>query len=65
MKSIVRVGRAGKRKPGMPDAAAIPQAPDARVELIQALIPLGLEAVNDTVGVKVVYDLSTTCFSRR
>lgn len=53
MKSIVRVGRAGKRKPGMPDAAAIPQAPDARVELIQALIPLGLEAVNDLLQQEV------------
>ncbi len=50
MRSVVRIGRNGKsrarageaeaRKAGLLDV-------DSRVEIIQALIPLGLEAVNE------------------
>ncbi|MBU0618426.1 MAG: transposase [Planctomycetes bacterium] len=47
MKSIVRIGGSGKRsRPDLSAAAAELNALDSRVELIQALIPLGLEAVN-------------------
>jgi len=48
MKSIVRIGRLGKRG-GRADgnAEAELDALDSRVELIQALIPLGLEAVQE------------------
>jgi putative transposase len=53
MKSIVRVGRAGKGNSDLPGDAGLPEAPDARVELIQALIPLGLEAVNDLLQQEV------------
>ena len=54
MKSIVRVGRKGKRGCS---AAVVAEAEldrlDSRVELIQALIPLGLEAVNDLLQQEV------------
>ncbi len=53
-KSVVRIGRTGK---GVESAAAqgregpeanLPEL-DTRVELIQALIPIGLEAVNEVL----------------
>jgi len=52
MRSIVRVGRKGKRTAGAgpwqrPAAEAALASLDSRVQLIQALIPLGLEAVNE------------------
>lgn len=64
MKSIVEVDRRGKGKSGKgkgnregkaAEAASngVPEAPDTRVELIQALIPLGLEAVNDMLQAEV------------
>ncbi len=54
MKSIVRVGMASKGKQRyLPAKAAMAEAPDARVELIQALIPLGLKAVNDLLQQEV------------
>lgn len=60
MRSIVRVGRAGKGEAEQSanatpagGQAAIPEVPDARVELIQALIPLGLEAVNELLQQEV------------
>lgn len=46
MRSVVRIGKAGKRTgPAGSGGAAELSTLDARVELIQALIPLGLEAV--------------------
>ena len=54
MRSIVRIGSAGKRSgtAGSGAAAAL-NALDARVELIQALIPLGLEAVRELLEQEV------------
>ena len=54
MKSIVRVGRKGKRS-GLAALAAEAElsALDSRVELIQALIPLGLEAVSELLQQEV------------
>jgi len=54
MKSIVRIGGAGKRS-GTPGAGAVAELNglDARVELIQALIPLGLEAVQELLRQEV------------
>jgi putative transposase len=54
MKSIVRIGGPGKRNArAAGDAEAGLNALDSRVELIQALIPLGLEAVNDLLQQEV------------
>ena len=54
MRSIVRVVRKGKRKGSAALAAeAELNALDSRVELIQALIPLGLEAVNELLQQEV------------
>jgi transposase-like protein len=50
MRSIVRIGGKGKRADG---AAAGLSGLDARVELIQALIPLGLEAVQELLQQEV------------
>jgi hypothetical protein len=48
MKSIVRIGGPGKRSGSAAVAAAAElNALDSRVELIQALIPLGLEVVSE------------------
>ena len=56
MKSVVRIGanRKGRRKDL--DEAMTGDRPqiDARAELIQALIPIGLEAVNDLLQQEVV-----------
>ncbi len=56
MKSFVRIGanRKGRRKDL--DEAITGDRPriDARAELIQALIPIGLEAVNDLLQQEVV-----------
>jgi len=61
MKSIVRIGSPGKRgDPAAEAADAELNALDSRVELIQALIPLGLEAVNDLLQQEV-----TTLAGRR
>jgi putative transposase len=49
MKSIVRIGRGGKGK-----RTAMVETSNTRVELIQALIPLGLEAVADVLQQEVV-----------
>jgi putative transposase len=54
MKSIVRVGWKGKRnRSAAVVAAAELNALDARVELIQALIPLGLDAVQELLQQEV------------
>ena len=61
MKSIVRVRRRGKRRERAEGVAAerataaegVATALDSRVELIQALIPLGLEAVRDVLQQEV------------
>jgi len=50
MRSIIRVGRVGKGDQAhRPTRGTKLETVDARVELIQALIPLGLEAVNDVL----------------
>lgn len=57
MKSVVRIQRQGKVKLAGPGAlAAVPGGADvdSRVALIQALIPLGLEAVADALEAEVV-----------
>ena len=56
MRSIVQIGANGKggRKAGPPVAEAQPLAIDARAELIQALIPIGLEAVSELLQQEVV-----------
>ena len=56
MRSIVQIGANGKggRKAGPPAAEAQPLAIDARAELIQALIPIGLEAVSELLQQEVV-----------
>jgi len=54
MKSIVRIGGVGKPGgPTTPMAEAELSRLDARVELIQALIPLGLEAVQELLAQEV------------
>jgi putative transposase len=54
MKSIVRIGSPGKRSgPGLVGAEAELSALDSRLELIQALIPLGLEAVQELLQQEV------------
>ena len=56
MKSVVRIGAKRKcRRKDFDEAVAgdWPQI-DARAELIQALIPIGLEAVNDLLQQEVV-----------
>ena len=56
MKSVVRIGANGKgRRKNIDEVVAgdWPQI-DARAELIQALIPIGLEAVNDLLQQEVV-----------
>jgi putative transposase len=52
MKSIVQVGTGGKGK-RKAAAAVMVETPNTRVELIQALIPLGLEAVHDVLQQEV------------
>ncbi len=56
MRSVVQMGANGKgrRKAGATAAGATPPAIDARAELIQALIPIGLEAVNELLQQEVV-----------
>ncbi len=54
MKSIVRIGRPGKRsRRADEDAETELNALDSRVELIQARIPLGLEAVQELLRQEV------------
>ena len=54
MKSIVRMGGVGKRsRAALVGAEAELNALDSRVELIQALIPLGLEAVQELLQQEV------------
>jgi transposase-like protein len=54
MRSIVRIGGSGKRTgAGVGGGEAELNALDARVELIQALIPLGLEAVKELLQQEV------------
>ena len=54
LKSIVRMGGAGKRRrPALVGAEAELNVLDSRVELIQALIPLGLEAVSELLQQEV------------
>jgi len=57
-KSVVRIGRRGKGvessgERGREGLPAHPPALDTRVELIQALIPIGLEAVNELLQQEV------------
>ena len=56
MSSVVRIGanRKGSRKDFEEADAGDRPAIDARAELIQALIPIGLEAVNDLLQQEVV-----------
>lgn len=56
MRSVLQIGANGKggRKAGATAAEAEPPAIDARAELIQALIPIGLEAVNELLQQEVV-----------
>ncbi len=56
MKSVVRIGANSKGRRKRLDEAATGDRPqiDARAELIQALIPIGLEAVNDLLQQEVV-----------
>ena len=53
MRSIVRVAGASKSQRVSAANSAVAQGPEARVELIQALIPLGLEAVNEVLQQEV------------
>ena len=57
-KNVVRIGRGGKRaeaagERGRQRRQADLLEPDTRVELIQALIPIGLEAVKDVLQQEV------------
>ena len=56
MKSVVRIGANSKGRGKDLDEAVAGDRPqlDARAELIQALIPIGLEAVNDLLQQEVV-----------
>ncbi|MDE3036222.1 MAG: transposase [Nitrospirota bacterium] len=57
MRRVVRIQRQGKVKdvPGAASAAGVPtEEIDAQVALIQALIPLGLQAVAETLEAEVV-----------
>jgi len=56
MSSVVRIGSKSKGKRKNIDEATAENQPqlDARAELIQALIPIGLEAVNDLLQQEVV-----------
>ena len=56
MKSVVRIGANRKSKEKDLDEAVTGDRPqiDARAELIQALIPIGLEAVNELLQQEVV-----------
>lgn len=51
MRKVIQVGRKGKREDG--EALRMAEQIDSRVELIQALIPLGLDAVNDLLQKEV------------
>jgi len=58
MRSIVRIASRGKRRAnqestGVDRAAGLAAGLNSRVELIQVLIPLGLEAVNDLLQKEV------------
>jgi len=57
MKKVIRIGRQGKVKDVL-GAPSVPGAPpeeiDSKVALIQALIPLGLQAVAETLEAEVV-----------
>lgn len=53
MKSIVRIRRGGKGQLKVKAASAVVELPNTRLELIQALIPLGLEAVHDVLEQEV------------
>ncbi len=56
MKYIVRIGAKGKRGRKQPatEAESDRLEIDARAELIQALIPIGLEAVNELLQQELV-----------
>ena len=56
MKSVVRIGAKGKGGRKMPVTEGTGDRPqiDARAELIGALIPIGLEAVNELLQQEVV-----------
>ena len=56
MRNVVRIGAKGKRgtKPPATEAEGDRLEIDARAELIQALIPIGLEAVNELLQQEVV-----------
>ena len=59
MKSVVRIGGRRKRGSKGPKGPAVESMSDrleidARAELIQALIPVGLEAVNELLQQEVV-----------
>jgi len=51
MRKVIQVGRKGKREDG--EVLRMAEQIDSRVELIQALIPLGLDAVNDLLQQEV------------
>ncbi len=51
MRKVIQVGRKGKREDR--EVLRVAEQIDSRVELIQALIPLGLDAVNDLLQQEV------------
>lgn len=53
MKSLVRIGRSGKGRHQVAATSASVHTPNTRVEMIQALIPRGLEAVHDVLQQEV------------
>ncbi len=52
MRKVIQVGRKGKMEDG--ETLRMAEQIDSRVELIQALIPLGLDAVNDLLQQEVM-----------
>jgi hypothetical protein len=63
-KNIVRIGRRGKRR-GRAEERALGleqelRELDTRVAMIQALVPLGLQAVNDMLQEEVTWPAPTT-----
>jgi len=53
MATVLRIGTQGKSQTLTPSAVAGPEDLDTRVALIQALTPLGLQAVEDVLNQEV------------
>ena len=58
MRKVIQVGRKSKREGG--EALRMAEQIDSRVELIQALIPLGLDAVKDLCNYSGRHHLDAT-----